>query len=68
MHSSEMSDSGKMAYQTGIFDGLKVQDSFTVIAFYAARLDPEDCEEDTDRVKQRCIIFRRTINNARAHQ
>ena len=50
MHSSEMSDSEKMVFQTGIFDGLTVQDSFTIIALYAAQLDPEDCEADIDRI------------------
>jgi Pyruvate/2-oxoacid:ferredoxin oxidoreductase gamma subunit len=39
-----------MVFQTGIFDGLTVQDSFTIIALYAAQLDPEDCEEDIDRI------------------
>ena len=50
MHSSEMSDSEKMVFQTGIFDGLTVQDSFTIIALYAAQLDLEDCEADIDRI------------------
>ena len=50
MHSSEMSDREKMVFQTGIFDGLTVQDSFTIIALYAAQLDPEDCEADIDRI------------------
>ncbi len=50
MHSSEMSNSEKMVFQTGIFDGLTVQDSFTIIALYAAQLNPEDCEEDIDRI------------------
>ena len=50
MHSTEMSDREKMVFQTGIFDGLTVQDSFTIIAIYAAQLDPEDCEQEIDRI------------------
>ena len=45
-----MSDREKMIFQTGLFDDLTVQDSFTIIALYAAQLDPEDCEEDIDRI------------------
>ena len=50
MGDSEMSDREKEVFQTGLFDDLTVQDSFTIIALYAARLDPEDCEEDIDRI------------------
>ena len=50
MVDSEMSDREKMVFQTGLFDDLTVQDSFTIIALYAAQLDPEDCEEDIDRI------------------
>jgi hypothetical protein len=50
MDDSEMSDTEKMVFQTGLFDDLTVQDSFTIIILYAAQLDPEDCEEDIDRI------------------
>ena len=50
MDDSEMSDREKMVFQTGLFDGLTVQDSFTIIVLYAAQLDPEDCQEDIDRI------------------
>ena len=50
MDDSEMSDREKMVFQTGLFDDLTVQDSFTIIALYAAQLDPEDCKEDIDRI------------------
>jgi hypothetical protein len=50
MNESEMSDREKMVFQTGLFDDLTVQDSFTIIALYAAQLDPEDCKEDIDRI------------------
>ena len=50
MDESEMSDREKMVFQTGLFDDLTIQDSFTIIALYAAQLNPEDCEEDIDRI------------------
>jgi hypothetical protein len=50
MDDPEMSDREKMVFQTGLFDDLTVQDSFTIIVLYAAQLDPEDCEEDIDRI------------------
>ena len=50
MNESEMSDREKMVFQTGLFDDLTIQDSFTIIALYAAQLDPEDCKEDIDRI------------------
>ena len=50
MVESEMSDREKMAFQTGLFDDLTIQDSITIIALYAAQLDPEDCKEDIDRI------------------
>jgi hypothetical protein len=50
MNESEMSDREKMVFQTGLFDDLTVEDSFTIIALYAAQLDPEDCKEDIDRI------------------
>ena len=50
MGDSEMSDTEKMLFQTGPFDDLTVQDSFAIIILYVARLNPEDCEEDIDRI------------------
>jgi hypothetical protein len=50
MNESEMSDREKMVFQTGLFDDLTVEDSFTIIELYAAQLDPEDCKEDIDRI------------------
>jgi hypothetical protein len=50
MDESEMSDREKTVFHTGLFDDLTIQDSFTIIALYAARLDPEDCQEDIDRI------------------
>ena len=50
MNESEMSDREKMVFQTGLFDDLTIQDSFTIIALYSAQLDPEDCKEDIDRI------------------
>lgn len=50
MDESEMSDREKMVFQTGLFDDLTIQDSFTIIALYAAKLDPENCKEDIDRI------------------
>jgi F420-dependent methylenetetrahydromethanopterin dehydrogenase len=50
MDDPKMSNREKKAFQTGLFDDLSVQDSFTIIVLYAAQLDPEDCEEDIDRI------------------
>ncbi len=50
MDDSEMSDIEKKVFQTGLFDDLTVQDSFTIIILYAAQLDPEDCKEDIDSI------------------
>lgn len=50
MDDSEMSDTEKKVFQTGLFDDLTVQDSFTIIILYAAQLDPEDCKEDIDSI------------------
>jgi hypothetical protein len=50
MDESEMSDGEKMVFQTGLFADLTIQDSFTIIALYAAQLDSEDCKEDIDRI------------------
>ena len=50
MGDSEMNGTEKMVFQTAPFDDLTVQDSFAIIILYAAQLDPEDCEEDIDRI------------------
>ena len=50
MDDSEMSGREEKVFKTGLFDDLTVQDSFTIIALYAAQLDPEDCKEDIDRI------------------
>lgn len=50
MDDSEMSGTEKKVFQTGLFDDLTVQDSFTIIILYAAQLDPEDCKEDIDSI------------------
>ena len=50
MGDSEMNGTEKMVFQTAPFDDLTVQDSFAIIVLYAAQLDPEDCEEDIDRI------------------
>ena len=50
MDESEMSDRQKTVFHTGLFDDLTIQDSFTIIALYAAQLDPEDCKKDIDRI------------------
>jgi hypothetical protein len=50
MDEPEISDREEMVFQTGLFDDLTIQDSFTIIALYAAQLDPEDCKEDIDRI------------------
>ena len=50
MDDSEMSGREEKVFKTGLFDDLTVQDSFTIIILYAAQLDPEDCEEDIDRI------------------
>jgi hypothetical protein len=57
MNESEMSDREKMVFQTGLFDDLTVQDSFTIIAQRGYR-------QDHGYSKQRCIIFRRAFSNA----
>jgi hypothetical protein len=50
MDDSEMSGREEKVFKTGLFDDLTVQDSFTIIILYAAQLDPENCEEDIDRI------------------
>lgn len=39
------------AYEKDPLDDLTVQDAMTIVAIYAARVDPEDCEEDVERIK-----------------
>ncbi len=46
----EMNGTEKLVFQTAPFDDLTVQDSFAIIILFAAQLDPEDCEEDIDRI------------------
>jgi hypothetical protein len=38
------------AYPQGPFDDIKVQEAFTIIAVYAARMDYQDCEADVKRL------------------
>ena len=46
MQNSNMSEKEKKVFQTGLFDNLTVQDAFTIIALYAARLDINDGEKE----------------------
>lgn len=39
------------AYQSGPLEDLTVQDALTIIAVYAAQIDPEDCIEDIKRIE-----------------
>lgn len=45
------------AYQKDPFEDLATQDALTIIAVYAAQMDPEDCQEDIRRAAD--IIKRR---------
>ena len=38
------------AYQKGPLENLTVQDALTIIAVYAAQIDPKDCEKDINRI------------------
>lgn len=44
------------AYQQDPFQDLTYQDALTIIAVYAARIDPEDCQQDIRRAAK--IILR----------
>ena len=39
------------AYQKGPFEDLTIQDALTIIAVYAAQMDPGDCEQDVSRIE-----------------
>ena len=41
---------GMAAYQSGPFENLTIQEALTVIAVYAAQMDPEKCEDDVRRI------------------
>ena len=34
------------AYQSGPFEDLTIQEALTIIAVYAAQMDPKKCEDD----------------------
>jgi hypothetical protein len=38
------------AYETDTFEDLSVQDALTIIAVFAAQMDPDHCEEDVSRI------------------
>ena len=38
------------AYQSGPFEDLTVQDALTIIAVFAAQMDPENCADDVTRI------------------
>ena len=38
------------AYQSGPFEDLTIQEALTIIAVYAAQMDPEKCEDDVKRI------------------
>jgi hypothetical protein len=50
MENSKETERGEAIFQTGLFDNLTLQDSFTVIALYAARVDPEDCQAEIRKI------------------
>ena len=50
MENSEETKRGEAIFQTGLFDNLTLQDAFTVIALYAARVDPEDCQAELHKI------------------
>jgi hypothetical protein len=50
VENSKGTEKGKIVFRTGLFDDLSVQDAFTIIALYGARLDPEDCQEDVSKI------------------
>lgn len=41
---------GTAAYQSGPFEDLTIQEALTIIAVYAAQMDPEKCEDDVKRI------------------
>jgi hypothetical protein len=50
LKNSEDTKWGKAVFQAGQPDSLTLQDSFTVIALYAAQVDPEDCQADVHKI------------------
>jgi hypothetical protein len=38
------------AYEKGPFEDLTIEDALTIIAVYAAQMDPQDCENDVKRI------------------
>ena len=38
------------AYQSGPFEDLTIQEALTIIAVYAAQIDPKRCEDDVKRI------------------
>ena len=50
MTSSNETKKGMAAYQSGPFEDLTTQEALTLIAVYAAQMDPEKCEDDIKRI------------------
>jgi tellurite resistance protein len=53
IHSMTISDQAKNemnAYQKGLLENPTIQDALTIMAVYAAQIDPEDCEKDINRI------------------
>ena len=38
------------AYQSGPFEDLTIQEALTIIAVYAAQIDPKKCKDDVNRI------------------
>ena len=38
------------AYQSGPFEDLTIQEALTIVAVYAAQIDPKKCEDDVKRI------------------
>jgi hypothetical protein len=51
MTSSNEADKEMAVYQTETFKDLTVQEALTIIAVYAAQMDPENCEDDVNRIE-----------------
>ena len=41
---------GLAAYQSGPFENLTIQEALTIVAVYAAQIDPKKCEDDVKRI------------------
>ena len=41
---------GMAGYQSGPFEDLTMQEALTIIAVYAAQIDPEKCQDDVKRI------------------